>query len=263
MKNKFVTVALLFFTYPLFAQQMHPVIIAVDTSKQIVISTNDISVDYEGYDGQVIEVSSVKDSIREPALARGLRQIPSGRKMGPDSISYSLSKENADQLRVRLSTRAGHLCVKVPKSIWMLSIQAYSLRPGSVLKVKNISKQLDIHAAMKSIELNDLDGPFAVQTEFGDVSLKGVRWNPRAEWMLSPRPPQLDYPYIIRSKTSDIRIFAYAGMQASFHLKADQGKIFSDLVLSKDQELNGGGSKIFAETLKGNVYLLKDTNTQK
>lgn len=231
--------------------------IDIEKDKQLIIVTGDASVDYTGYSGDQVLVSEVKEISASPAAAKGMIRISGKRPAEQADLSYTKSKTDNHQVKIKINGHSKHLLIRVPCDIIMLSVQAYSLNPNSLVTIEHFNGQLDVHAVAKSILLRDVGGPFRVQADAGDISLKEIHWSTAANWKLNPLPPNFDHPYIIQSRTADIRIYTDAHLKANVDLRAPRGKIRSDFKIGRNGQLNGGGASILAMAELGDIYLYR------
>ncbi len=254
MKKALLLAAFAFNIITSHAQHKQPkeISVALKPNQHIIIITGNADVDFEGYNGDDLVISSVPQSPTVPEAAKGLKKV-ANKNAGRDSISYTLTSENSRQQKIKITTNVSHLKIKVPQGTQLLTVQANSLKPNSLLTVTNIEIPLQVNAVVSNVLISKANGPFIIQADYGNVTLDNINWKQDAKWPLTPLPPQFDYPYIIRSKTSNITIKDGLAIKASLHLKAPTGHIISKYKHDDIITINGGGVNIYAETGKGYI----------
>lgn len=228
--------------------------LSVGKGSEIAIITGNASVDIQGYDGDYIVVEHAPARQKTTSLQDGLTEVALNNRGEEDSVITYTAVEKNNLFKINITSNWKHLSIKIPNTTSLFSIQSTTLMPEAELRIENLMCPFSVDVSMKTISITNVSGPFAVKSYSGKVILKNISWKPNVRWTSSP------FPYVIRSKNSDIDIHFPDSLKADFSLRTVSGQIFSGLPITPDLKLNGGGIKILIETDNGNIFLRKSVN---
>ena len=259
MKRFICLTPLAFLAFHVLAQVgAQPLRIPLNKSDQVVIYTDAVFVDAEGYDGTDILVSRQKAN-GDTSLKK-MQLLADNRNIGDSSITYQSKLTNGANdfvfNNIKIITNCRAIKILIPNHIPLLALEFKTTSSDGRLKVKNYKGPVQIAAYFSPLEIEGLTGPFNVSDEYGKISVKQIPWSNAAQWDL------YKYPYLIRSHSSGIDIAVPPELKAYFTVRIDKGRVYSDLGLGSDMLMNGGGMGISVESTSGNIFLKHENDKQ-
>ncbi len=126
----------------------------------------------EGYNGTEIIVSSMVEDSEGNDRSKGLKLLNS---LGLDDntgfgVSVSKDGNNLNIRQISSTCSCSEVTIKVPKSL-NISV-AHDNYNAEVLRVKNVSSELEITTNHHDVRLEDVTGPMAVKTVYGSIDAK-------------------------------------------------------------------------------------------
>lgn len=240
------------------------------------ITTDDASVDFEGYDGDALIVERVKTPESVPALAKGLNRLLLHNEPVRDSIGCKILKNDSTFLDLWVRGTYKHLRIRIPNHRFSgIIIQAYSSMPQAAISLKNITGEFNVTATAEIMRVSHVAGPFAISTNTDKLILTDILWQQLPD-------KGVNHPYYSISSNNDVDITLPPDLKATISNGPREGRLYSDLDLTPHQTnvknplpnnpkfypgqeyipvkniaLNGGGINIDISTAQGNVYLRK------
>ncbi len=126
----------------------------------------------EGYNGTEVIVSTMMEETEENDRSRGLKLLNS---LGLDDntgfgISVNRDGDNLNIRQISNSCSCSEVTIRIPKSM-NVSV-AHDNYDAEVLRVKNVSSELEITTNHHDVRLEDVTGPMAVKTVYGSIDAK-------------------------------------------------------------------------------------------
>ncbi|MDB5143079.1 MAG: hypothetical protein JWQ66_1792 [Mucilaginibacter sp.] len=256
MKKTFCCILAISLTSSIFGQGKSPSLrIELAKSDKVVIYSDAVFVEAEGYDGDAVLVSPQKTS-GEKVLPMAILSDNTDSKDSVITYQSKLSTgaNNFVFNNIKIITNCKSIKILVPNSIPLLALEFKTTSSDGLIKVKNYKGPIQVASYFGRLEIEGLSGPFYISDEYGKISLKNILWTDTARWTL------YDHPYAVRSASSDIDIAVPAGLKAYFTVMKDKGKVYSKLNLASGMVLNGGGIGISVKSTAGNIFLRHDND---
>ncbi len=228
---------------------------------KLVIESLEAEITVEAYDGKelLVEVSNFREA---PQRAKGLRPIYYG---GVDNTGVGLQiKENESDILISGGLpqfRNAKYSFKIPNNL-MLIVNSESFHAGNI-KVKKVSKEINIKAKISKLILEDITGPLVLNNMSGDIEIVYSKLNQES-------------PTSITTLSGAVDVSLPADTKANIVLQTMSGGFYTDLDLEMKEEkkeneklkyffggqkivtkMNGGGVVISINNMNGNVYLRK------
>lgn len=231
--------------------------VSMSSGKVHIKGVNEI--DIVGYNGSEIIISKLGEDGEEckdedDDRAKGLREINAVGATDNTGVGLSATKSGNELLLEQISNNNdSRFTIKVPKGVSIF--YEHSTHNGDLIRLKNIESEIEIDANYNDIEFENLTGPIALNTVYGDI----------------------DGTFNKVSSTNDVAIYSVYGYvdvtvpgstKADFRLSSSYGQMFTDLNLDvvgsqrKDSKkitgsLNGGGIDFSIKASYDNIYLRK------
>jgi hypothetical protein len=232
-----------------------PIKIQLPKSDKVVIYADAPFIVAQGYDGDDILISP------QPSAADTLLKYPlltDNSNKGDSVIKYqSQLKSGVNNFvfnEIHIITNCRSIKILVPNRLPLLGFEFKTTSPDGLLQVQNYKGPVQIAAYFSTLKVDGLTGPFFITNEYGKINVDHIFWDEAAKWSL------YDYPYLIRSTSSDIQITVPADLKAYFGLFKGKGKVYSKIRLGPGLLMNDGGVGISVKSTTGNIFLNQERN---
>ena len=196
----------------------------------------------EGYDGSEVVVSTMMEETEKNDRAKGLKMLNS---LGLDDntgfgISVSKDGNNLNIRQISKHCSCDEVTIKVPKSV-NISV-AHDNYNAELLRVKDVSSELEITTNYHDVHLEDVTGPMAVKTVYGAIDARFNKVSQAGSVSL----------YSVYELV-DVTIPSNTGMNVT--LSAPSGNVYSnaDVNITKSENNSSHGSCSSGSTIMGTI----------
>lgn len=215
-------------------------------------------VEIEGTTGSQLVISTESKEDRDDERAAGLKEISASGLSDNTGLGLSVEKEGSTAKVRQVGRNSRHYLVKVPKGVSVY--YEHSSWEGKTLAIRNLQSEIEVSANYNSIELENVTGPMAINTVYGQID---------ANFEKAPTANAVS----LHSVYGNVDVSLPAGAKADLTLSTSYGKIFTDLDIEMKKEesgmreissskisgtLNGGGVDMRLKSTYKNIYLRKN-----
>ena len=231
-----------------------------DTGNIIIEGVDEVNITSHSGNEVVFSIDR-HDDHEDLERAKGLRIMNSQGLIDNSNIGLSVKKDGNNLLvnqvgKCQCSDGEGY-SIKIPKSMGIE--YSHSTHESDKINITDISKEIIISTNYSDVKLNNVTGPMAIKTVYGDIEGKFGSVN---------QTNSID----INSVYGFVDISLPASTTADLSIQTPYGEVYTDLDidLSTDSEmkklssssisgkLNGGGVDIQIQSSYENVYLRKN-----
>ena len=221
---------------------------------KLIIDLGEVSI--EGYDGTEIIFTAYDVKQEDSERAKGLKRINGSGLTDNSNIGLSVVKDGANVVVKEVSSNCydlGRFSIKVPKN--MKIYVSHKSTYGESIELSNINNEIEVSCNYNDVFLNNVTGPMAVKSVYGDV--------------------EADFSTVKGSSISLHSVYGHVDVtipkstKANLTMKASYGEIYSDLDIKIDSNnnsssyssskiigsINGGGLEFSITASYEDIYL--------
>jgi DUF4097 and DUF4098 domain-containing protein YvlB len=206
---------------------------------------------------QVIISTEAKDENKDER-ANGLREISASGLSDNTGLGLSVDQNGSTAKVNQVGRNNRNYLVKVPKGVSVY--YEHSSWEGKTLSIRDLHSEIEVSANYNSIELENVTGPMAINTVYGQID---------ATFEKAPEADAVS----LHSVYGNVDVSLPANTRADLTLSTSYGKIFTDLDVEMKKEegglreissskisgtINGGGMDMRLKSTYKNIYLRKN-----
>jgi DUF4097 and DUF4098 domain-containing protein YvlB len=211
-----------------------------------------------GTTGSQVIISTEAKEDQKDERADGLREINASGLSDNTGLGLSVDKEGSSAKVSQVGRNNRNYVIKVPRGVSVY--YEHSSWEGKTLSIRNLQSEIEVSANYCSIELENVTGPMAINTVYGQIDAT------------FEKAPQAD-AVSLHSVYGNVDVTLPAATKADLTLSTSYGKIFTDLDIEVKKEesgmreissskisgtLNGGGIDMRLKSTYKNIYLRKN-----
>ncbi len=212
-------------------------------------------VEIEGTTGSQVIISTEAREKKEDDRSKGLKEISASGLSDNTGLGLSVEKDGSTAKVNQVGRNSRHYTVKIPKGVSVY--YEHSSWEGKTLQIRNLQSEIEVSANYNSIELENVTGPMAINTVYGQID---------AVFKSAPQSDAVS----LHSVYGNVDVSVPASTKADLTLSTSYGKIFTDLDIQMKKEengmraissskisgtLNGGGVSMRLKSTYKNIYL--------
>jgi hypothetical protein len=243
-----------------FAQKTFSKAFSSSAKQKIILKVGKCDFEIAGSTGNELKVTADKELPPPPERAKGLKPMYNnatdntgiGLDIQEAGGVMTIRKATSQKMAYKLTVPAG-ADITIKEDGW----------DGKIIKIKDISGEIEVELTNSSIELENVTGPVVGNTLNGNFDIKFTKMNTQKPTDISTINGHIDISMPVDTK-------------ANLDITTMNGESFTDFDIKEEQEdngrsnglkelsggdvtgtINGGGVAISLNSINGNIYLRK------